>query len=290
MVAVAMVAVVAAAAVVAGRGFVAPPPAVADPAFPSAPGDRRAEAWAVGDAADGSDAAERLARHVVRARPDRLLYLCDVYDRGTADEFARHYAPLYGALAPRTAPTPGNHDWPNHVDGYDRYWRGVTGHATPPWYAFRVGGWEVISLNSEAPHDAGSSQLRWLRRELREPGTCRLAYWHRPRYSAGEHGDQADVQPFWDALRGHAALILGGHDHTLQRFRPRNGLTQLVAGSGGRIRHDLDRDDPRLAYGDDTRAGALRLRLTPGRAGIAFFDAGGRRLDRAAVRCRPVPR
>jgi 3',5'-cyclic AMP phosphodiesterase CpdA len=285
-----LLALVALATVIAGRASVPQPQRGADLAFPSAPTDTPAEVWAVGDSADGGDAAQALARLVIRARPDRLLYLGDVYEHGTSEEFERHYAPLYGSLAARTAPTPGNHDWPNHVEGYDRYWQAVTGHATPSWYALRVGGWELISLNSEAPHDAGSAQLRWLRRQLREPGTCRLAYWHRPRYSAGPHGDQADVEPFWDALRRHATLVLGGHDHNMQRFHPSDGMTQLVAGAGGHTPYDLDGDDSRVAYANDTHDGALRLLLSRGAADIAFFDATGRRLDRAAVRCRPLPR
>jgi 3',5'-cyclic AMP phosphodiesterase CpdA len=286
----ALVAVAAVATVVASRGSTAPPLHVVNRAFSSPTAGTPAEVWAVGDAADGSDAPRTLARQVIRARPDRLLYLGDVYDDGTAEEFQRHYAPLYGPLATRTAPTPGNHDWPNHDEGYDRYWQAVTGHPTPPWYALRVGGWELISLNSEAPHDAGSEQLQWLRRQLREPGTCRLAFWHRPRYSAGKHGDQADVHPFWDALRGHATLIVAAHDHNLQRFHPRDGMTQLIAGAGGRSHYELDHEDARLAYANDTQDGALRLQLSRGRADIAFFDATGRRLDRAAVRCSPLPR
>jgi hypothetical protein len=193
---------------------------------------------------------------------------------------------VYGRLATRTAPTPGNHEWPNHLQGYDRYWRTVTDQLTPPWYAFRLGDWQLISLNSEAPHGASSAQLRWLRRRLRTPGSCRLAFWHRPRYSAGSHGDQTDTQPFWDALRGHAVVVLGGHDHDLQRMRPRNGITQLVAGAGGHSHYDVDRTDPRLSFADDTHDGAVRLRLRARRADIAFLDAAGRTLDRSSVPCR----
>ena len=289
-VAVAIVAAAAAATVIAARPSAPPPEPVANQAFPSARGDTPAEVWAVGDAADGGDAARTLARQVIGARPDRFLYLGDVYPDGTAADFARHYAPVYGPLAPRTAPTPGNHEWPNHRHGYDRYWRRITGHPTPPWYSLRLGGWQLLSLNSEAPHGPGSAQLRWLQRQLRQPGTCRLAYWHRPRYSAGTHGDHADVQPFWDALRQRATLILGAHDHDLQRFHPRDGITQLIAGAGGRSRYAVNRDDGRLAYADDTREGALRLRLARGRADIAFVDAQGRRLDQTTVHCRPLSR
>src|SRR6478672_2894904 len=64
--------------------------------------------WAVGDGPDGGADAARVARLITRANPDRLLYLGDVYEDGTAGEFARNYDPLYGGLATRTAPTPGN--------------------------------------------------------------------------------------------------------------------------------------------------------------------------------------
>jgi hypothetical protein len=284
---VAIVAVSVAATVLAACQAAPPPHPVANRAFPSARGHAPAEVWAVGDGADGSRAARALADEIMRARPDRFLYLGDVYESGTAAEFARNYAPVYGQLASRTAPTPGNHDWPNHRRGYDRYWRTITGRPTPPWYAFRIGGWQLLSLNSEAPHGARSAQLRWLRRQLRKPGTCRLAFWHRPRYSAGFHGDQADMRPFWNALRRHATLVLSGHDHDLQRLHPRHGITLLVAGAGGHGHYEVDRDDSRLAYANDTRYGALRLRLRRGRAGIAFVTATGRLLDRSAVSCRP---
>lgn len=118
-----------------------------------------------------------------------------------------------------------------------------------------------MSLNSEAPHGRDSRQLRWLDAELRRTrGTCILANWHRPRQSAGRHGDQADVTPLWEALRGRATLVLNGHDHDLQRVRERDGITQLVVGVGGKSRYELNAD-PRVLFGDVQRDGALRMQL-----------------------------
>jgi hypothetical protein len=268
------------------------PPAtpVANLAFRSAPDPSDpAVVWAVGDGADGSDAARTVALRIAADRPDRMLYLGDVYERGSAGDFRNGYDTVYGRLSQITAPTPGNHDWPAHREGYDPYWRARTGAATPPWYAFRAGGWQLISLNSEAPHGSGSAQLRWLNARLRRSsGTCVLAFWHRPLQSAGEHGDQPDVAPLWNALRGRATLVLNGHDHDLQRLRPRDGITQLVAGAGGRSRYALHRDD-RLLFGDDDHDGALRLRLRPGSATIAFVSARGVTLDASRVTCRAPP-
>jgi len=248
----------------------------------------RAIVWAVGDGADGSARARRLARLIARDRPDRFLYLGDVYETGTAEEFRRNFAGVYGGLAEITAPTPGNHDWGLHREGYDPYWRSVTGRRQRPWYRFRLGGWEIFSLNSEAPHGPRSRQLRWLRQRLEgAEGSCRIAFWHRPRLSAGVYGDDASYEPFWRVLKGKARLVLSGHEHNMQRFRPRNGIVQLVAGAGGRTLHPLHADG-RLEFGRDSRVGALRMVLNEGRAWLSFRRLDGRRLDASSVTCEQL--
>lgn len=248
---------------------------------------RRATVWAVGDGADGGPVARRLARRIGRGAPALFLYLGDVYERGTAAEFATHYGPLYGGFARRTAPTPGNHDHPQRAAGYGPYWQRALGGPVPAYYALRIAGWRVLSLNSEAPHDAASPQLAWLRHQVRGGGSCRIAFWHRPRFSAGSHGDQADVAPLWDAVRGRAALVLGGHEHNSQRLRPIGGTTEIIAGAGGHGDYPLDARDPRLAYAATGTPAALELRLRPGVARLAFLTADGRRLGAHTVRCRP---
>jgi len=269
------------------RRHAAPPPRpVANHAFHGVGGDRRpVVVWALGDGAAGKPAATWLAARVAADRPARVLYLGDVYESGTAEEFREHMGGAYGRLLSRILPTPGNHDWPKHLTGYDPYWKRITGAATPPWYAVRIGGWQVLSLNSEAPHDDGSAQLRWLRRQLRGRSTCRLAFWHRPRFSAGRHGDQDDVGPLWNALVGRAALVLNGHDHDVQRLHPIEGTTELVSGAGGESHYAVDADDERLAFADDRADAALRLVLHPRHADVAVVDAGGRVLDRSSAPC-----
>jgi hypothetical protein len=256
----------------------------------SVPGDH-ATIWAVGDG-DASPASRAVVRRIAAGHPDRLLYLGDVYERGTAGDFRDHYAPSFGRLARITAPTPGNHDWPRHPGGYDPYWQHALARPrAAAWYAFRAGGWTILSIDSETDHDSGSPQLRWLRSQLRAPGTCRIAFWHRPRYSAGtHHGDDADMAPVWDALRGHAAIVLSGHEHDMQRLHPIDAMTSFVSGAGGHSHYALHRDDPRLAFGDDRDDGALRLRLRRGSASYAFVTADGRVLDAGTLRCRPPVR
>jgi calcineurin-like phosphoesterase family protein len=245
-----------------------------------------ARVWAVGDGANGSATAQALAHRIASSGADLFLYLGDVYPDGTPADFANGYATTYGVLAPITAPTPGNHDWPNSASGYFPWWSGAQRIAPPAYYAFGVSGWTILSLNSEAPHDPSSPQLAWLRARLRGRGTCRLAFWHRPRWSGGMHGDEADIAPFWSALAGHARIVLNGHDHDMQRFAARDGIFEFVSGAGGADLYSIDRSHPGLAFADDTDFGALRLVLRPGRATYSFIDVRGRTLNTGTIRCR----
>jgi len=266
-----------------GASSQAPAPGPVEPA--QAPANR-AIVWAVGDGADGSPIARKLARLIAADQPDRFLYLGDVYPSGTATDFRRRYAPVYGRLAEITSPTTGNHEWVNRRTGYQPYWRGVTGRPQPYWYSLPLAGWQLISLSSEAPHQATSAQLRWLRARLEQPGTCRLAFWHRPRFSAGSvHGDSPDVAPFWRALKGRARLVVNGHDHLLLRYRKRAGLTEYVAGAGGAVLY-RQVPDRRLAFARAGVTGALRIVLEPGWARLEFRSATGKVLDRSRARCK----
>src|SRR5687768_493858 len=190
--------------------------------------DTRAVVWAAGDAATPGRGADRIAALVRRGKPDLFLYLGDVYETGTRLEFRRWYHPRFGSLGHITEPTIGNHEWGNRFTGYYPYWAARKGRRQPPWSKTEIAGWEIINLNSQAAHGAGSSQVRWLERALTGPGDCRIAFWHRPRYSAGAYRGANDLNPFWNRLVGRARIVLSGHDHNLQRHRPQRGVTQYV--------------------------------------------------------------
>ncbi len=259
--------------------------AVSDRFVPSV-GARTATIWAVGDGADGRPAAVEFGRFIARHRPTRFLYLGDVYERGTAAEFATNYHGAYGRMTDVTAPTPGNHEWGNRREGYWPYWRAQKRVSrVPDYYTFRVAGWQILSLNSETEHGYGSPQLRWLAGRLERRGTCRIAFAHKPRWTAGNRQETDDMLPIWQRLQGHARLYISGHDHNSQRFRPDRGLIQIVAGAGGHGLYGVDESYPRLVWSNDDDVAALRLRLRPGHARIAFIANDGDVLHRGRVGC-----
>jgi hypothetical protein len=257
-------------------------------AAPAPAQSERAVVWAVGDAATPGAAADRVAALVRRGDPDRFLYLGDVYETGTARDFRRWYHPRFGRLAHITSPTIGNHEWNNRRSGYFPYWRARKGRRLPPWFRTEVAGWEILSLNSQARHGPRSAQVHWLESALDGAiGNCRIAFWHRPRYSAGAYGLAPDLNPFWARLAGHAKIVLNGHDHNLQRHRPQRGISEYVVGAGGRGRYTLHDGTPSLAWGRDDVDGALRMVLKPGHALLEFRAPSGRLLDRSRVACSP---
>ncbi len=126
--------------------------------------------------------------------------------------------------------------------------------------------------------------MHWLESTLAgAQGDCRIAFWHRPRYSEGAYGGAPDLNPLWNRLAGHARIVLSGHDHNLQRHRPQHGIAQYVVGAGGRGRYALHRGRSTMVWGRDDVNAALRIVLTPGRALLEFRGA-------ARTRARPQPR
>jgi hypothetical protein len=251
---------------------------------PDAPG-RGVVIWAVGDGGADDDDDRKVARLIARDDPAHVIYLGDVYDAGTPEEF-RTFADVYGPLVERMWPTPGNHEWANHATGYEPFWRETLGRPLPHRYERRAGGWTLLSANSETADDP--RQLRWLAdRATRGGGTCRIAFWHSPRFNAGKHRDEEiEADALWDAVAGRAAIVLSGHDHNLQRFHPVGGTAQYIAGAGGRGHHDVREEDPRLAFSDDTTDGALRITLMRRSAELQFVATDNTILDRSTVACR----
>jgi calcineurin-like phosphoesterase family protein len=245
--------------------------------------------WAVGDGASPADEDNQLADFLQRQPLDRFLYLGDVYETGTAAEYASYYETSFGRFKAITSPTPGNHEWDNRAQGYDPYWGpSVAQPNGGHYYSFDLAGWHFVSLNSEEPADSASAQASWLRNDLaRYRGTCTIAMVHRPRFSTGPQYNTTTIAGLWGALRGHAVALLSGHAHNYQRLFPVQGITQFVVGTGGWELSSPDRGDPRLAAGAGQVVGAIRLDLLLGQVNYQFITTDSERLDAGSIQCVP---
>ena len=77
---------------------------------------------------------------------------------------------------------------------------------------------------------------------------CVVVYWHQPRWSAYGHANYGKAGPIWQALfapleSGRPDLVLNGHSHGYQRFRPiskaglqgtsASSIPEIIVGTGG---------------------------------------------------------
>lgn len=221
------------------------------------------------------------------------------YPDGSSAAFAKCYEPAWGAFLERTRPAMGNHDARTaDAGGYFELFGGLAGPEPQGYYSYELGDWHVVVLNSNCGLVGGcgpdSPQVGWLRDDLADAGTGNIvAYWHHPRFSTGEHGDDAAMATFWEVLADAGAdVVLSGHDHDYQRSVPLNaagtatdgGMTQFVVGTGGVDFGAFGEDRTTIAFRQNDTHGVLRLALDPCGYTFAFRPVGGGEpLDAGAV-------
>jgi hypothetical protein len=228
--------------------------------------------------------------------PAAVLPLGDeAYEDGTLAEFESYYDPAWGSFNAIASPTPGNHEY--HTSGASGYFAYFGARAPAPYYSFDLGAWHLISLNSEISHSAGSAQESWLQGDLAaHPGTCTLAYWHRPRFDSGTtHGSDSSMAPLWnDLYAAHADIVLSGHEHHYERFALQGpsgvadaaGLREFVVGTGGgELYNDFGAPLPASEVRDGIHFGALKLTLHATGYDWSFIATGGTTLDAGTTGC-----
>lgn len=229
------------------------------------------------------------ADYIVSIKPE-LQYVLPLGDTqyhepetsaATYQDFVNYYDKTWGQFKNISKPVIGNHEcgysgldtntnWcsKTDADGYYRYF------GSPRYYAYNVGNWRIYALNSEIKHTTQSLQYAWLKNDLTQNvgsgGKCILAYWHRPRWSSGEHGSNPRYQPFWDLLWTYRAdVILNGHDHDYERFARQSpagnfntfGMREFVVGTGGKSERWMGSTPAAHSQVYHSGYGVLRMRL-----------------------------
>ena len=223
------------------------------------------------------------------------------YESGTLSAFQTSYAAAFGRFLPITWLVPGNHEYnTSGATGYYSYFGSRAGDPAKGYYSYDVGAWHVVALNSNCSAvggcGAGSAEETWLKADLAaHPALCTVAYWHHPRFSSGEHGDNTSVTAlFQDLVDAKAELVLSGHDHDYERFAPMTaagvasdaGVRQFVVGSGGKNHYAITTVRANSQVHDDATFGALALTLHAGSYDWSFVSEAGAVLDSGTGTCR----
>jgi hypothetical protein len=235
--------------------------------------------------------------------PAAVLALGDEqYETGTLDAFTGSYDPTWGQFKAITRPVAGNHEYQTSgASGYYAYFGAAAGDPGKGYYSYDIGSWHMIALNGNCNDVGGcgpdSPQERWLAADLASRhSTCTLAYWHQPRFSSGEHGDEAAYATFWkDLYAAGADVVLNGHDHDYERFAPQDpaaqpdpskGIREFVVGTGGKSHYNF----PKISANSEVRNadtfGVLQMTLHPRSYDWQFLpEPGGTFTDSGTGTC-----
>ena len=205
----------------------------------------------------------------------------NAYPNGSVTNFSACFEPTWGRHRGRIRPAPGNHDY--QTSGAAAYFDYFGAAAGPPglgYYAYELGEWRIYALNSQV---VSAEQVQWLQADLAaNPRACVAAYWHHPRfatgYENGSHRDNPSTAPLWDALANAGAeLVINGHSHQYERFAPKQGIVEVIVGTGGTGMHPFASP---VAAGSEVRNGSdhgvIQITLDPDRYSAQFIPIAGK--------------
>lgn len=230
------------------------------------------------------------------------------YPNGAQSYYDSCWKPSWGDSAKRIMkqlrPTVGNHDLDNGFgEAYYANFGKSAGEKGKGYYAYDLGEWKVLALNSEIvvnpafTVDSRRAQEEWLKKELDgNTKKCTIAIFHRPRFSSGGHSGDLRMAAFWNVMyEKNVDLVLNGHEHHYERFDPQTpaglrdtvrGIVEIIVGTGGAgltgIRVPVMPNSARRIVGHH---GVLKLTLGAGEYQSAFLDTEGRVWDRSAGKC-----
>jgi hypothetical protein len=241
------------------------------------------------------------ANLVVGLAPDFALTLGDAqYTDGTLAQYLASYDTTWGIFQESTRPAPGNHDWYTaNAQGYRDYFGSTFSTTGGLWYSYDVGGWHVISLDSNCTMNGGcgssSAEYMWLQQDLaNDQHACTLAYWHHPLFSSGGHGGTTTVAPLWTLLEAEGAeVVLNGHNHLYERFAPQtssgvadvNGIREFVVGTGGASADTIGTRAPNSEVAFTGTKGVIELTLAPASYAWRFVSVSGTVMDQGTDAC-----
>ncbi len=254
---------------------------------------------AAGDIASCSSPGDQQTAALVDTITGTVITLGDnAYESGTVSQFNNCYDPTWGRQKARTYPSVGNHEYlTKNAAGYFSYFGAAAGGSQKGYYSYDLGTWHIVVINANCSQVGGcganSPQGEWLTADLAaHPALCTLAYWHQPRFSSGEHGNDIRLLPIWQTLYASGVeLVLNGHDHDYERFAPQdpngvadpvNGIREFVVGTGGKGLRPIKSPIANSEVHNDNTLGVLKLTLHPTGydwnfipiAGKTFTDSG----------------
>lgn len=159
------------------------------------------------------------------------------------------------------------------------------------YYTFKKGDVQFFALDSNY---MDPTQLDWIQQQLRESNAkWKIAFFHHPLYSDGRfHGSDVDLRnqlmPIFEKYGVN--VVMSGHDHVYERFKPEGGIYFFLVGNSGELRyHNLRQGSDVMAVGFDTDRTFMLVEISGDKFYFQTISRTGQTVDSGALQRQPKP-
>lgn len=240
---------------------------------------------AFGDSGNGGEDQQTVFEQMQTVPFELVLQLGDLaYNSGRPSEIETHFFKVYAPMLKSfpVYPVAGNHDYAtDDAKPFRQAFVLPQNGNQERWYSFDRGQVHFVGLDTE---QISTEQADWLERDLRtnqRPWT--IVFAHRPPFSSGEHGGSSEFQKTFVPIleRHHVDLVLSGHEHDYEHFKPLGGIVYVVSGGGGRETRPVG-ISPATAFSEAVLH-FLYGEVIGSRLTLHAIDGVGREFDQAVV-------
>ncbi|PYY15223.1 MAG: metallophosphoesterase [Acidobacteria bacterium] len=157
------------------------------------------------------------------------------------------------------------------------------------YYSFKKGDVQFFVLDSNY---MDSKQLDWIQNQLSgSTAKWKIAYFHHPLYSDGRfHGPDLDLRkqlmPIFEKYGLN--VVLSGHDHVYERFKPEDGIYFFLVGNSGELRyHNLRPGSNIMAAGFDTDRTFMLVEISGDKLYFQTVSRTGQTVDSGTLQRQP---
>ena len=159
------------------------------------------------------------------------------------------------------------------------------------YYSFKKGDVQFFVLDSNY---MDSAQLDWIEQQLSGSNAkWKVAYFHHPLYSDGRfHGPDLDLRkqlmPIFEKYGLN--VVLSGHEHVYERFKPEEGIYFFLVGNSGELRyHNLRPGSDIMAAGFDTDRTFMLIEISGDKFYFQTIARTGQTVDSGTLQRQPKP-
>src|SRR3954470_19816851 len=208
----------------------------------------------------------------------------NIYGSDRPQDFVKKFESPYKALLDKGVKfyaSLGNHD-----SREQRYYK-LYNMEGKLYYSFKAPKQDVKFFALESTY-MDQDELKWIEDELKGSNEkWKIVFFHHPLYSsAGTHGSQLKLRAVLEPLfiKYNVSLVINGHDHNYERFKPQIGIQYFVEGSSGQLRKgDLRKGSPLTAFGNDQTRTFMLMEIDGDTCTFSTIDMQGKVIDSGTI-------